>query len=277
MYTRANGYANQLIGRQNRIPISVPALWTVGFQVPTAVHEPPCRDSRRHPGRDQSMSADSPECPTCGRTDFKSELGMRQHHARVHGENLSNVTLECDQCGDAFERHPAAITDSPNDFCGEGCYGEFFSDNYSGENSTHWKEGCMVTCDCCGTEFHKYENRINRSERHYCSWECSLEHRGEWMVGENHPRFNESNHRTGFNEPLKEAVRARDNFKCQYCGVTQENHIVEHGTRLHVHHIIPIDQFENPRLSHKKSNLVTLCCRCHKKWEGIPGLRPDTG
>ncbi|AFH22643.1 hypothetical protein OSG_eHP31_00155 [environmental Halophage eHP-31] len=53
---------------------------------------------------------------------------------------------------------------------------------------------------------------------------------------------------------------------CQDCGTSKE---------LHVHHITPVREFDEPLESHDLDNLVVLCERCHPKWEGrgeVPNL-----
>ena len=61
---------------------------------------------------------------------------------------------------------------------------------------------------------------------------------------------------------MREIIVARDNYTCQLCGHTDK----EHGygnpqydvpCSLHIHHIIP-----NGKAT--KTNLVTLCDKCHR-------------
>ena len=51
---------------------------------------------------------------------------------------------------------------------------------------------------------------------------------------------------------LRESILERDNHTCQECGDTKRI--------LHVHHIIPWREAQN----NEKSNLLTLCNKCHK-------------
>jgi len=53
------------------------------------------------------------------------------------------------------------------------------------------------------------------------------------------------------------SVWERDNFTCQRCGVGN----VDKQNRLHAHHIGTWAEY--PELRTKKSNLITLCKRCH--------------
>jgi len=70
----------------------------------------------------------------------------------------------------------------------------------------------------------------------------------------------------------RDAVRERDNYECQDCGVDES----ELDTELHVHHIQPKRKFDDIEQANRESNLVALCQPCHNKWEGIP-LKPDNG
>ena len=58
---------------------------------------------------------------------------------------------------------------------------------------------------------------------------------------------------------LKLTIRERDQFICQSCGITEQEHIEQYGQPLQVHHIIPY------RISHDNNpnNLITLCVVCH--------------
>lgn len=64
----------------------------------------------------------------------------------------------------------------------------------------------------------------------------------------------------GWNKYLKEAIRKRDNYKCQDCGVPQ----MECVEKLHVHHI----DYNKNNLD--ISNLICLCRRCHTKLRRQP-------
>ena len=64
-----------------------------------------------------------------------------------------------------------------------------------------------------------------------------------------------------FNESLKEKIKKRDDYKCQLCGITEEEHrrkdIQNRG--LTIHHI------DYDKKNCKESNLITLCCGCNGK------------
>ncbi len=53
----------------------------------------------------------------------------------------------------------------------------------------------------------------------------------------------------------KKAVLNRDNFKCRDCNLSKKALTIHHIKELNMH----------PNLKFKRSNLITLCQRCHKK------------
>lgn len=165
------------------------------------------------------------ECPTCGRTDFKSEQGMKWHHAQVHGESLTFEERECVICGDTFKAHKDR---EDRKCCSLECMGEWQSQHRVGENHPNYRESVTVTCeycgeseqvkparaknyvycsmDCmsadfadgdyegkttvkcdyCGDTFQEFPNRIERNEHHFCSKECFGDSRSENYRGEDH-------------------------------------------------------------------------------------------
>ena len=60
-----------------------------------------------------------------------------------------------------------------------------------------------------------------------------------------------------FNKKLKLEVRKRDNFTCQLCGITEEEHKIKIGRVLSVNHI----DFNKNNCD--MSNLNSLCSRCN--------------
>lgn len=63
--------------------------------------------------------------------------------------------------------------------------------------------------------------------------------------------------RSIFTEELKESIRKRDNYTCQNCGMTEEEHIIVNGQVLHVHHI------DYDKQNCKQDNLITTCQQCN--------------
>lgn len=94
-----------------------------------------------------------------------------------------------------------------------------------------------------------------------------LKYDQEWIkkvsnYGEKNPmwRGGISNHNyIGFYQLLKDEIRERDNYKCQLCGLTEEESLQLWKKRLAINHI------DYDKTNNKKDNLITLCLRCNSK------------
>ncbi len=60
-----------------------------------------------------------------------------------------------------------------------------------------------------------------------------------------------------FSPELKEQIRIRDNFECQNCGMTEEEHLIVYGRMLNIHHI------DYNKENYEKTNLITTCLPCN--------------
>jgi hypothetical protein len=60
-----------------------------------------------------------------------------------------------------------------------------------------------------------------------------------------------------FTPSLKESIRQRDKYKCQCCGLTQEEHLDKYNRSLEIHHI------DHCTFNCKKTNLIALCHECN--------------
>ena len=124
-----------------------------------------------------------------------------------------------------------------------------------------------VECDFCKKLFQKEDFRIEESNYHFC---CG-EHRQNWLrnAGEDHPAYKKgqgSYRGPSWNRQRKKAYN-RDNGECQHCNMSEEKHVSIHNRSADVHHIVPYRLFEDHNNANDESNLITLCCTCHKKHE----------
>jgi len=207
----------------------------------------------------ESETQESHECPTCGRDDFKTVGGMKNHHAHIHGESIAGVERECGFCGEEFRVNPAYVDRGDGRFCSKSCKGKALSDGSSSE----------VTCEWCGETFQACNARIERGDCRFCSSECYGDWQSENLVGEDNPLW-EGGPAPYYGsdwQQQRERALQRDNRECVICG--------DNGN-VHVHHIRPFRKFgaENHETANRLDNLVCLCADHHMKWEGIP-LRPE--
>lgn len=130
-------------------------------------------------------------------------------------------------------------------------------------------------CDMCGDTMQLRKCEVEM-DYHLCSRECYHEYQSEHLVGEKRYNYKEesTDYGPGWNFNKKEQVRMAYDRQCQACGITEERHKEKHGRKLSVHHVIPASKFERgDPAQNDMSNLVPLCIKHHKKWEGIP-LKP---
>jgi len=132
-------------------------------------------ESPRQEADDSTSTADKglSECPTCGRDDFKSAEGIRQHHARSHGESIVDVELTCEWCGDTYTKNHVLAEKSR--FCSKDCANSGFAEERS-------KESVIVECENCGSSVEKSPSYAERCGKHFCDRVCW----DDWRSGENH-------------------------------------------------------------------------------------------
>lgn len=137
--------------------------------------------------------------------------------------------------------------------------------------------GKEVECLNCGESFRKTFSNAQRHEEHFCDSACMGEFQSESFSGEGNPRWLggcDNYYGENWEEKRLECLR-RDDFQCQDCGLSREEHRKQYQTDIHVHHIQKHVKFDDPADANQLENLATLCRNCHWKWERISPLRPD--
>jgi len=131
-----------------------------------------------------------------------------------------------------------------------------------GKLNSQFKDLKIKHCDQCNKEL-SVSSKFTKSQT--CS-SCLM--KDKWNEGILKIRFGEkaSNYINGkgyepytseFSKELKESIRKRDNYECQNCGMTEEEHLIIVGTSLEVHHI------DYNKINCNKNNLITLCKQCN--------------
>ncbi|AGC34480.1 HNH endonuclease [Haloarcula virus HVTV-2] len=191
------------------------------------------------------------ECPTCSK-ELRTEHGLKQHHAKVHGESLAYK--QCEQCGDEFK--PTWNSEKQR-FCSQECSSEHLSNvrskEWQGEGHPQWQE--RDDCGWCGDELH-------RSDIRFCSQDCANSWQSsEWDAPRGPDHWNWEGgpveYGSDWNE-VREEIVERDT-RCQKCGC-------EDGL-LDVHHITPLRAFDDVTEANRQDNLILLCRSCHMKVE----------
>jgi len=118
-------------------------------------------------------------------------------------------------------------------------------------------------CEQCGDSYSVKPSV--KHKRRFCSKPCY--HKALTNVtGNEHPCWKggyEPYYGEGWPQ-MRHMVRNRDCFRCRKCGMHED----ECDTELHVHHIVPLREFDEPEEANTPNNLVTVCPSCHKEVEG---------
>jgi 5-methylcytosine-specific restriction endonuclease McrA len=129
---------------------------------------------------------------------------MRVHHAQLHNESLSTVTLTCSKCGDEFERGEYDVVEAENYFCSYECRkttGEhscpkddcdYTSDSELGIKQHHKRshdESLTVVefeCDWCQDTVERQRSFVDESEHNFCGVDCRVQWVSDNNSGKDH-------------------------------------------------------------------------------------------
>jgi hypothetical protein len=119
-----------------------------------------------------------------------------------------------------------------------------------GKNHPNWKGG-KPKCKDCGHILSSYITIDGRCNQCYRKHNFGKNHHS-YIHGEGNAPYPNK-----FNDKLKEQIRKRDNYMCQNCKITEEEHLIVQGRVLSIHHI---DYNKN---NCKEDNLITVCDFCN--------------
>lgn len=231
------------------------------------------------PESDSSIACPHPDC------DYtSSEQGVKIHYGRTHEGTIGGVEFECAWCSTKDRTDQHHIDRAENNFCSPECRDYWRSENLVGEDAGGWQGGGKTEIEChyCGSTEKKWECHIGRSDRTFCNptcygkWESetgirSGEQNGRWKGGGGRRRYYGPNW-----HQQRRRAKERDDYCCRRCGMSENKSIDELGRELDVHHLRPLRTFapletdDDWSTANALSNLLTLCRRCHREWEGIP-------
>lgn len=156
----------------------------------------------------------------------------------IHGVYCSNECrnkrheVSCIICGIKFRTDRKTVK-----YCSLEC-----------KNEGNKRKLVTSTCFSCKKEFKRPSFTTPSTKRVFCSKRCGAR---QFSI-ENPNRYGSKWGR------IRERVVKRDNYTCQICNLkTKDNYA------LNVHHIVPIESFDNIDEANKMSNLQTLCYECH--------------
>lgn len=212
----------------------------------------PVRKKRNRFRKQQRVKADSgisletrntAQCRICGEWRERIVPG----HAQSHG-------LTTDEYKALFPDAPL-IADS---------WGKRLSITQSGKrphpNFRSKPKGVYQTCQWCDADYYVPPYLIGKAK--FCSWPCMRKGRSGMRGSESHLWRGGYKEYYGSNwQEQRRLARARDNYQCQHCGLTEE----EQGSQMDVHHIIRFADFGVERYleANELTNLECLCHLCH--------------
>jgi len=118
--------------------------------------------------------------------------------------------------------------------------------------SKEWRENIKKAIQKYGNPFlgkhHTEETKLKMSKNHA---DFSEDKNPNWQNG-----IDDDPYSSEFKK-IREQIRKRDNYTCQNCGMTEEEHLIVIGTNLPIHHI------DYTKQNCKENNLITLCNSCN--------------
>jgi 5-methylcytosine-specific restriction endonuclease McrA len=190
-----------------------------------------------------------------------------------HSENWSDTTyseyerpkvvVPCDYCGEPTKKREHQLKWVENVYCDEDCkYAHHAAQ--TGEDAPAWEGGKVaISCEVCDDTKRVRPAKVDKSR--FCSQDCMIEWRTKQFSGEDHPRWKggyERYYGPNWRQQRRKA-RQRDEYECQQCGLSREEHNEKWGCDPVVHHIERFGDFDDYEEANRLKNLVTLCKQCH--------------
>lgn len=221
----------------------------------TQCHKDIFKEKKRKRERAEAKSKNY-YCGECVR-GYKTEAKYEEHRKNEHYEDWYH-----EKCQEALEHEYVCKECEPwKGYDDKGNFNKHFG-------MAHYSTKVTKECTVCGDEFKAFES-CSDMLRTCGSDFCTGAHQSDVM---------RTDHKTdrlyyGYRwRQIAEEVRKRDNYSCNHCGMTKEEHIEEYGCSLDVDHWVPIRYYkqlfeEYWKIANRKSNLETFCKACHKKAE----------
>lgn len=204
-------------------------------------------------------------CKDCGES-FDSSRALSVHESWCDDTRGDmKETFICKECEKKFESYKSQEAGTvTNDFCSREC------------KDKNEKNGEFVVCSWCSSSTYKPQSQLSEMgeysiDNHFCDKECEKLWKQNHWCGENHPSWSggSTTHRGENWHKQRRMALKRDNYECQVCGCTRNEHYEEYGRDLDVHHKIPAKSFDVLENANYQVNIVTTCRSCHGKLDAI--------
>ena len=164
------------------------------------------------------------------------------------------LPVNCAECGKVVYKSPARLKRNKYQFCSYGCYWA---------HRRKRPKKAVDVCSYCHKEFYNKIGHWRAKKAKYgpfCSHKCYGKWRTENLFGKNSPNWlggvSGPRGMRAWKKARKDAFE-RDGYQCAQCRKESD------GRNLDVHHIVPVDFFNDPLEAHVFKNLVTMCRKCH--------------
>jgi DNA-directed RNA polymerase subunit RPC12/RpoP len=188
---------------------------------------------------------DSIRCKTCSNKEIASRVSRNQKLSKSH--TIPNKERCCIDCGKSLSRNAYYYGYKR---CGSCATKFIFKDK-----TKHPRYKVKLT--------QEIKDKISKSEKGKIISEIQRKRLSELFSDKGNPRYIDGRsylpYTKEFNDELKEKIRKRDNYTCQCCGMTEEEHIIVCGCVLTVHHI------DYNKINSKEDNLITTCKNCNSR------------
>jgi len=160
------------------------------------------------------------------------------------------MKINCDQCGEIFNKPPNRIKICKKHFCSKKC-----------QDLSQIKR-IQKNCRLCGDGFEirpSERERFNICPKDECQKQKRLgKNNSRWIDGKYLKKSRRTNKKA---LEWRETVLHRDGYKCQHCGTKHS---------LTAHHIKEVVYY--PELMYDIDNGLTLCIDCHHKEHSESGF-----
>lgn len=199
------------------------------------------------------------QCKTCSKDiplSKKQTYCSKECHTKDKKEKR-----ECKCCGKEFLIYKSSLkTNASGNYCSRECYAKFLK-TITGDSHKDYKR-TVKACKYCSKEIKVIKAREHT--HNYCSLKCKNKDRiGKFTEKENPNWRGGHKNRKGNFEQVKRKYFSGVNF-CSLCGTHK---------KIHIHHIVPFRYTRDNSLS----NLIPLCCSCHRKVESETWKVIDSG
>jgi hypothetical protein len=122
-----------------------------------------------------------------------------------------------------------------------------------------WKKGLKMCGICCKIGKHHTQTTREKIKRGNLGKKLSIATRKKLSKAKTIHGLSHLPYSKEFTQSLKNEIRQRDNYICQCCSMSQEEHMNKYSSSLEVHHI------DHCTDNCDKSNLITLCKKCNNQ------------